>query len=554
MLNKLVVDIGSYTKGVDPLLLHDAGVQMVILKTDSLFTYNAKILSNSGMPIAAYHWVDPTLDAEQQVANTLNIIRASELPVLAIFSGFQQYWSKWDEWQSAVKGLLAWNLVSRFAGDKLSSHARQVFEGLEASEWRIFGHTSASFIREYAQQSVEWIPTYRWWLTHHIDCGRQTMTWADLKSNILPTVKYPLNLPSGANNEQVIGRQFTDNALLLPGLYEDIQCTKYSAEGINLFDDQFLEEIEAQPSPKQLPDSQYEAAVTAFPSLNVRSGPGISYSRLYSLKKNTTVRLTEINNGWAKLQSFGEEWCCAAYLKIITAIPPEDEHESPVDEKPSEIFDGITYQKVRQFNADCHILIIETPGKRFHITPYTGLKTVSEAARTLGAPIVVNGDGWGILQRFPNSIAASDGNFYMRSQLDYRPWMNISKDNLISFAWRAPANLYNAVSGDRYLIQNGRYNEAINNVTKDPRTVIGLSQQGKLILIVADGRTQQSAGLSLREISNILLELNTVTAINLDGGGSSALWINDHIVNIPIDENIPGQERPVANHLCIFLK
>ena len=220
---------------------------------------------------------------------------------------------------------------------------------------------------------------------------------------------------------------------------------------------------------------------------------------------------------------------------------------------PIEIFDGITYQKARRFNADCHILVIDIPGKRFHVTPYAGLKTVSQVGRELEASLVINGDGWGIRQCFPNSIAASDGNFYMQSQLEYRPWINISQDNEISFAWRNPESMYNAVSGDRFLIQNGRYNEAITNVTKDPRTVIGFSRLGKLILIVADGRTPQSAGLSFREVSNILLELDTVTAINLDGGGSSAMWINDQIVNVPIDEDIPGKERPVANHLCVFL-
>ena len=116
MLNKLVVDIARYTEGVDPLPLHDAGVKMVILKADQLFARNAKVLSNSGMPIAAYHWVDPTRDADQQVAETLNLIRASDLPVLAIFSDFEQYWSKWDEWYLAIKGQLEWSLVSRISG------------------------------------------------------------------------------------------------------------------------------------------------------------------------------------------------------------------------------------------------------------------------------------------------------------------------------------------------------------------------------------------------------------------------------------------------------
>jgi hypothetical protein len=554
MLNKLVVDIAGYTEGVDPLPLHDAGVKLVILKADQLFIRNARILSNSGMPIAAYHWVDPTRDADQQVAETLGLIRTSGLPVLAIFADFEQYWSKWDERYLAIKGLLEWSLISRFAGDKLSDHAKQVFEGLEASEWRIFGYTRASFVSEYAPQAVGWMSTYRWWLADYLEYGRQTLTWIDLQTRILPTVNFTPNRPPRIIKSQLIGHQFTGDELLLPGLYEDIQRTVLSAADVSLFDDKFLEEIGAVPDPRPLPDVQYEAVVTAYPALNVRSGPGISHPRLYSLKNDANVQLVEIKDGWAKLSSFGEEWCSEAYLKIVTAIPHEDEQEQPVNEDPVEIFTGVTYQKARRFGTNCHILVIDTNGKRFHVTPYTGLRTVSQVGGELGAPIVINGDGWGIHQRYPNSIAASDGNFYMRSQLDYRPWVNISRDNKVSFAWRNPEDLYNAVSGDRFLILNGKYNEAITNVTKDPRTVIGLSRQGRLILIVADGRTPQSAGLSFREAADILLELDVVTAINLDGGGSSALWLKDRIVNVPIDEDIPGKERPVANHLCVFIE
>ncbi len=553
MLNKLVVDLAGYTGGVDPLPLHAAGVQMAILKVDHLFTRNAETFANSGMPIAAYHWVDPIQDPERQVYNTLNIIRTSGLPVLGIFSVFEQYWSRWDEWILAIKGQLTWNLVSRFAGDKLSNHAKQVFEGLEASEWRIFGYTKASFVRQYAPQAAEWMSTYRWWLAHHLDYGKQTLTWADLQERILPTVNFPLNLPPGISPIQVIGHQFTGDELYLPGLYEDGERTKYSAVDVNLFNEQFLEELDAVPAPKPLPEVQYEAVVTATPSLNVRLGPGLSHPKLYSLKQNAVVQLTEVKDGWAKLRSYGEEWCSEDYLDFVTAIAPDnDDDEHPVFEDPVEIFNGITYQRVRRFNANCHILVMEPSMSRFHVTPFTHLRTVSQVASELGVPIVVNGDGWGIQQRYPNSIAASDGNIYMSSQLDYRPWINISQESQISFAWRAPEDLYNAVSGDRFLIQSGRYNEAITNVTKDPRTVIGLSRQARLILLVADGRTPQSAGLSFREASNILQELDAETAINLDGGGSTALWIKDRIVNVPIDESIPGKERPVVNHLCIF--
>lgn len=561
MRNKLVVDIAGYTEGVDPLPLHDASIQMVILKVDNMFARNGRILANSGMPIAAYHWVDPTRDADQQVARTLDTIRTIGLPVVAIFPDFEQYWSRWDEWYRAIRGLLAWNLVSRFGGNRLSKHAKQVFNGFKDAGWKTIGYTRASFVKEYAPQAASWLNEYKWWLAHYMEFGNQTLTWDELKTQIVPRVNFSPDLPPGVTDGQVVGHQFTGDELSLPGLYGNIERTKYSAADVNLFDGQFLEDIGAIPDPKPLPDAQYEAVITAYPRLRVRSGPGTSYPKLYSLRKGAAVKIAKMNDDWAKLRSFGEEWVSAHYLDIVTATSPVPEHDTDVGVggatvppvEPIEVdIEGVTYQAVRRFNANCHILVIDPSGKRFHVTPYTGLKTVSQTAQALGAQIVVNGDGWGIRGRIPNSIAASDGRIYQRRQLDFRPWIDISLINRISFAWRKPTNLYNAVSGDRYLVQNGRYNEAISNVTKDPRTAIGLTRDGKLILIVADGRTSQSSGLSFRELANIFLELGTITAINLDGGGSSAMWIKDRIVNVPIDENIPGKERLVANHLCIF--
>ena len=58
---------------------------MVILKADDMFAVNGKALANAGVPIAVYHWVDPTRDANQQAAQTLELIKNSGLPVLAIF-------------------------------------------------------------------------------------------------------------------------------------------------------------------------------------------------------------------------------------------------------------------------------------------------------------------------------------------------------------------------------------------------------------------------------------------------------------------------------------
>jgi len=81
-----------------------------------------------------------------------------------------------------------------------------------------------------------------------------------------------------------------------------------------------------------------------------------------------------------------------------------------------------------------------------------------------------------------------------------------------------------------------------------PRTAIGLSKDRRqLLLVVADGRREGVPGLTLSDLAALMVEVGTCTAVNLDGGGSSALWLRDRIVNQPSD----GVERKVANHLGV---
>jgi hypothetical protein len=261
------------------------------------------------------------------VANTLSLLRSSNLPVLAIFADFEQWWSNWDEWHRAIQKTLAWNLVSRFSPGKTSSHAKQVFEGFAASEWKTFGYTRASFVQEFAPEAVNWMPTYRWWLAHYLKFGAQQLTWETLQTNLLPRVDFFPNLPASVTRDKVIGHQFTGDELSLPGLYGNYGHTEASAADVNLFDEQFLAEIGAVPNARPLPEAQYEAVVTASPSLRVRSGPDFSFEHLYSLRKGTPVELTEIRDGWGKLRSFGEEWCSMEFLELITATGRDDENE-----------------------------------------------------------------------------------------------------------------------------------------------------------------------------------------------------------------------------------
>jgi hypothetical protein len=91
--------------------------------------------------------------------------------------------------------------------------------------------------------------------------------------------------------------------------------------------------------------------------------------------------------------------------------------------------------------------------------------------------------------------------------------------------------------------------------TRHPRTAVGISNNGKrLLLVVVDGRQAgYSDGMSLPELATLMLALGARDAINLDGGGSTTLVYADstramQIANRPSD---PTGERPVGNALAI---
>jgi exopolysaccharide biosynthesis protein len=68
-----------------------------------------------------------------------------------------------------------------------------------------------------------------------------------------------------------------------------------------------------------------------------------------------------------------------------------------------------------------------------------------------------------------------------------------------------------------------------------------------VVLVVVDGRQQASVGMSLAELASFFQQLGVVSAMNLDGGGSSAMVIKGQVVNHPSD----GFERSVTNAIVL---
>ncbi len=93
--------------------------------------------------------------------------------------------------------------------------------------------------------------------------------------------------------------------------------------------------------------------------------------------------------------------------------------------------------------------------------------------------------------------------------------------------------------------------------TRHPRSVIGVVNSHKVILLTLDGRTDQAAGMSLQEVTDLMISLKCSDAVNLDGGGSTTLWIKDKpfngAVNMPCDNKLfdHSGERSVSDVLII---
>ena len=95
------------------------------------------------------------------------------------------------------------------------------------------------------------------------------------------------------------------------------------------------------------------------------------------------------------------------------------------------------------------------------------------------------------------------------------------------------------ISGGPYLIKNGDIYvdmtaQKLGSIGgRNPRTAIGYTRDNHLIMLTADGREGSSIGLTLVELANLMKELGCVNAMNLDGGGSTVMFVKGHVVNKP---------------------
>ena len=89
---------------------------------------------------------------------------------------------------------------------------------------------------------------------------------------------------------------------------------------------------------------------------------------------------------------------------------------------------------------------------------------------------------------------------------------------------------------------------------RHPRSAIGTLADGRVLWLAVDGRTTQATGMTFTETATVLQALGCTDALNLDGGGSTTLWVAGRgVCNFPCDNQRydHGGERAVANALLL---
>lgn len=155
----------------------------------------------------------------------------------------------------------------------------------------------------------------------------------------------------------------------------------------------------------------------------------------------------------------------------------------------------------------------------------------------------------------PNGVITR-GVFGMKNGKPEITWVKADNENGMPKKYKLPDmastseiwNVSQGVGGGPVLLKNGKINltdkeEGFggSHLQRHPRTAIGYKDKNTLIMMVVDGRQEASAGVTLPELAQLMFETGAVEAVNLDGGGSSAMVAANEVVNIPTD--ITGGNR-----------
>ena len=227
----------------------------------------------------------------------------------------------------------------------------------------------------------------------------------------------------------------------------------------------------------------------------------------------------------------------------------------------------ITVTQYRAYDSNIYVADVEVTDGTSILSAFANntygrniTDTTSDMAEENNAVLAINGDYYGARQ---SGYVIRNGVVY-RNQGSNGEDMVISKDGSLSFISESDTTTdslmqkqaWQVLSFGPVLVENGQVAVSENAevgmaMASNPRTAIGTVAKNHYLFVVSDGRTSESAGLSLYELANFMKSLGATNVYNLDGGGSSTMVFQGEVVNNPTTNGNKISERAVSDILYI---
>ena len=188
-------------------------------------------------------------------------------------------------------------------------------------------------------------------------------------------------------------------------------------------------------------------------------------------------------------------------------------------------------------------------------------ETTSEMAQAHNAILAINGDYYGSRDK---GYVLRNGNLYRDKAGSDREDLVIWPDGSFGIAHERTTTADSLLADGAWqvfsfgpaLVKNGHISVDVDTEVgqatySNPRTAIAMVDQLHYLMVVSDGRTDRSAGLTLYQLAEFLQSKGATLAYNLDGGGSSTMYFNGRVVNEPVNHGSTVSERSISDIVYI---
>lgn len=259
-------------------------------------------------------------------------------------------------------------------------------------------------------------------------------------------------------------------------------------------------------------------------------------------------------------------------LIVLTIFVNYSQNKKLLNSKVTSVKNNIEFIQIKTdtlFNSNQIISIIKLKKNTFHTYDIefgynnTVLKTTSSIAKSKNAVAAINGGFFNMknggsvtyfeindtvinktnnpVSKLMNGAIVIENNFKIKLQPAKSEHFYESSKQESAVLVTGPLLLLNS---EDLKMPNSKF---VSN--RHPRTCLCETEKS-MFFVTIDGRQKEAQGMSLFEVQEFLKSIDCINAINLDGGGSTTMWIQDKgIVNFPSDKT---GERPVANALLIL--